>query len=287
MSLKAKQAVIALLSVTIVAVLFYVIYSEKEHRLDEHRVIVKADSAGCVRCHGYKGEEGGPGRDPGVVKHWEASVHAAQGVGCIDCHGLPTAGEVDDSKNPRYVVATTWDKESGLKQMDLVVKDGKPLERADMWMHEGAQIITDVSPRTCALCHEKEVQQFFDSRHSSASQFIGSIDNFLGRYAEGPAAAINGCQQCHGSAIRVLKASVDNKAPLFAPDTWPNTGIGRVNVDGSWGSCGACHSRHDFSAEMARRPEPCKENATWARTILRRKSMLSQNTASPLPKTKA
>ena len=29
--------------------------------------------------------------------------------------------------------------------------------------------------------------------------------------------------------------------------TWPNTGIGRLNLDGSLGSCSACHSRHDFS----------------------------------------
>ena len=91
MGLKTKQAIIGVLSIAIVVVLAYVIYSEKEHRLEEHRIIVKADSAGCVRCHGYKTDEGGPGRDPGIVKHWEASVHAAQGVGCMDCHGLPAA----------------------------------------------------------------------------------------------------------------------------------------------------------------------------------------------------
>ena len=26
------------------------------------------------------------------------------------------------------------------------------------------------------------------------------------------------------------------------PKTWPNTGIGRINPDGSEGSCSACHS---------------------------------------------
>ena len=119
MSLKAKQMIIALLSMLIVLVLFYVIYTEKEHRLEEHRVIVKADSAGCVRCHGYKDKEGGPGRDPAIVKHWEASVHVAQGVGCIDCHGLPPAGDGKDILNPRYVVNTTWDKPYTLSVVSL------------------------------------------------------------------------------------------------------------------------------------------------------------------------
>jgi hypothetical protein len=45
--------------------------------------------------------------------------------------------------------------------------------------------------------------------------------------------------------------------PSFAPATWPNTGIGRLNLDGSKGSCAACHSRHDFSPRRARQPENC------------------------------
>jgi len=69
MSLRAKQIVIAVLSVAIVAVLVYVILTEKEHRLKEHQVLVKPNSAGCVRCHGYEDEDGRPGRDPGLVKH--------------------------------------------------------------------------------------------------------------------------------------------------------------------------------------------------------------------------
>jgi len=45
--------------------------------------------------------------------------------------------------------------------------------------------------------------------------------------------------------------------PLFSSSSWPNTGIGRINLDGSLGSCAACHSRHDFSARRARQPENC------------------------------
>lgn len=36
-------------------------------------------------------------------------------------------------------------------------------------------------------------------------------------------------------------------------------GVGRVNPDGSKGSCSACHARHQFSIEMARKPYTCSE----------------------------
>ena len=257
MSLNVKQAIIAIFSVAIIIVLGYVIYSEREHALTEHKIIVKPDSAGCVRCHSYEDEQGGPGSDPGIVKHWEASIHAVQGVGCIDCHGVTSAGSGEDILNTRYVVKTSWDRGSGLKSVELVMEEDKLVERPDLWDHEGAEIVTAVSPRTCALCHEKEAEQFCNSRHSSAAHFIGSVDNFLGRFVEGPAAANSGCQQCHGSVVRVSKSSENNNPPLYSSDTWPNTGMGRVNPDGSWGSCSACHSRHEFSAELARRPENC------------------------------
>jgi cytochrome c553 len=41
------------------------------------------------------------------------------------------------------------------------------------------------------------------------------------------------------------------------PATWPNSGIGRINPDGSKGSCSSCHGRHRFSKAQAREPEAC------------------------------
>jgi hypothetical protein len=54
---------------------------------------------------------------------------------------------------------------------------------------------------------------------------------------------------------RIVKDA--NGRPLFHSGTWPNTGIGRINLDGSLGACSACHSRHDFSPRRARQPESC------------------------------
>ena len=102
----------------------------------------------------------------------------------------------------------------------------------------------------------------------------------------GFASAFSGCQQCHGSTVALLAADGgasitvadlppgddglptdlavverisrdEDGRPLYDLGTWPNTGIGRLNLDGSRGSCTACHSRHDFSPRRARQPENC------------------------------
>jgi hypothetical protein len=101
----------------------------------------------------------------------------------------------------------------------------------------------------------------------------------------GMASANVGCKQCHGSKVGIkatdgslitvdqLQPDANGKPtnpqavamvmknekgyPVFDESTWPNTGIGRINLDGSLGSCSACHSRHDFSPRRARQPENC------------------------------
>ncbi|MHC4819704.1 MAG: multiheme c-type cytochrome, partial [Planctomycetota bacterium] len=102
------------------------------------------------------------------------------------------------------------------------------------------------------------------SHHAKGGRILGSLDNVLAEVVEGnnafvtpgfpegvSAAAVNGCWQCHGSQVKVLKDG------QLDPATWPNTGIGRINPDGSEGSCTACHSRHAFSAAQARHPDNC------------------------------
>lgn len=151
---------------------------------------------------------------PGIVAQWKDSKHFGAGVVCLDCH-----------------------------QVDI--KD------ADAFEHHGKTIATIVSPGDCSQCHEKEAKEFSASHHANAATFIGSLDNILGVAAEGLPAAINGCQQCHGSTVTMLAKGKLNQA------AWPNTGIGRINPDGTKGSCSACHYRHGFSVSQARQPENC------------------------------
>ena len=176
------------------------------------------ESKPCVACHTTK--------TPGIVAQWRDSRHGEMGISCWECHNA-------EAKDP------------------------------GAFKHEGATIVTAVSPKACAPCHGDIVEEFERSHHASAAKFIGSLDNVLGEVVEGRLAAVNGCWQCHGSTLAFLKSadgSVQKSAigaPVLDPSTWPNTGIGRLNPDGSSGACSACHSRHNFSKAMARQPEVC------------------------------
>ncbi len=173
----------------------------------------------CLECHQKL--------NPSLYQQWGSSKHYRGNVGCYECH----QADIDD---------------------------------VDAFKHEGVTIAILVTPKDCARCHSKEVGEFADSHHAKAGRILGSLDNVLAEVVEGnkgmvtrgfpegvSAAAVNGCWQCHGSEIKVLPGG------KLDPATYPNSGIGRLNPDGSEGSCNACHTRHDFSVAQARHPDTC------------------------------
>lgn len=166
---------------------------------------------------------------------------SAESKVCLECHGSSTPGIVAQWQSSAHA-------KSGVDCYSChKANDNDPAT----FDHYGQKIAVIVTPNYCGRCHAKEVAQFEKSHHAAAAQFIGSLDNMLGEIVEGGPAANNGCRQCHGSEV---KYTGDGK---FDPNTWPNSGIGRVNPDGSKGSCAACHGRHSFSSATARMPENC------------------------------
>ncbi|MCP4633221.1 MAG: hypothetical protein GY855_09875 [candidate division Zixibacteria bacterium] len=126
---------------------------------------------------------------------------------------------------------------------------------SDAFMHEGAYIATLVTPKDCGGCHEKETIEVENSYHATAGQILESADAYLAHVAGGEPVAIMGCESCHGG-----KVVIDNNSPnKLSRKSWPNSGIGRLNPDGSKGSCNACHTRHSFSKAQARKPEACSK----------------------------
>ena len=123
--------------------------------------------------------------------------------------------------------------------------------RPEAFQHYGQMVAVIVSPKRCGTCHDEQVKQFEASHHAAAGELLGSLDNVLGDVVEGPPASVSGCQKCHGSRVKVLAGG------KLDPLTWPNEGIGRLNPDGSKGSCSICHSRHTFAVTIARQPESC------------------------------
>jgi len=125
----------------------------------------------------------------------------------------------------------------------------------DAFMHEGGLIATLVTPKDCGACHQKEQTEVEHSYHAHAGEILESADAYLAHVAGGAPAAITGCESCHGG-----KVEIDPNSPnKLSPKSWPNSGIGRLNPDGSKGSCNACHTRHSFSAAQARKPEACSK----------------------------
>ncbi len=180
---------------------------------------LSSESKKCIDCHMRE--------DPAIYGQWGTSKHFRANVGCYECHKA----------------------EKGDK---------------DAYEHEGSVISIIVSPRDCARCHEKEVAEFSKSHHAKGGKILDSLDNILAEVVEGnrgfkspafpkgnSASAVTGCWQCHGSPVKVLPNG------KLDPATWPNTGIGRINPDGSEGACTACHTRHGFSAAQGRYPDTC------------------------------
>jgi hydroxylamine dehydrogenase len=176
-----------------------------------------------------------------TVGHAQKPAVSATGHQCLGCHSSTTPGIVGQWKSSAHAK----------KAIDCYSCHKAEVNDPAAFDHYGIKIAVIVTPNYCARCHKDEVIQFEKSHHAAAAKFIGSLDNMLGEIVEGGPAAANGCRQCHGSEVKYLGEG------KFDPATWPNSGIGRVNPDGSRGTCAACHGRHGFSSALARQPENC------------------------------
>lgn len=123
----------------------------------------------------------------------------------------------------------------------------------DAFRHEGAWVATLVTPQDCGGCHSEEAAEVAVSHHAKAGQILDSADAYMAHAAGGHPAAVAGCESCHGARVRIDPSSPNR----LARESWPNSGIGRINPDGSLGACNACHTRHSFDKAQARRPESC------------------------------
>ncbi|MDW7771500.1 MAG: multiheme c-type cytochrome [Desulfobulbaceae bacterium] len=170
-------------------------------------------------------------------------VQAEDAETCVSCHQKDNPGLYLQWKNSKH-------GKNDVGCIECHEADGKD---SDAFEHYGATIATLVTPNDCAKCHEKEAEQTMNSYHAHAGEILESNDAYLAHVVGGNPVAITGCATCHGAKVKI-----DPEAPnKLSRQTWPNSGIGRINPDGSKGACNACHSRHSFSAEQARNPENC------------------------------
>jgi len=160
---------------------------------------------------------------------------------CLECHQEQMPGLVTQWESSSH-----WQSGVGCYECHKAEKGD-----ADARKHNGFLVATIVSPKDCGKCHPDETAEQEASHHAAAGDILNTQDGLLGQTIGGEPAVAVGCRQCHGSIVKV------NKDGTLDSATWPNTGIGRVNPDGSKGTCSACHTRHRFSKEQARKPEVC------------------------------
>ena len=166
---------------------------------------------------------------------------SAESLACLECHTRQMPGIVNSWQHGVHA-------ENAVGCFECHNAD---IKDPDSFEHNGFYISQIVSPKDCGSCHDTQSEEFLASHHSKAGEVLGSLDNYLGEVVEGLPASISGCQSCHGSVVKV------DKDGHPTPETWPNYGIGRVNPDGTSGSCAACHFKHNVSKKQARSPETC------------------------------
>lgn len=266
MKLETKRWIIAGLSILFLLSLILVQWMEVSRRraelgISESHISIPASSAKCVDCHNET--------TPGIIAHWEGSTHAKKAIGCVECHEADQK-DADAFEHYGATIATIVTPKDCAKCHATETAEFARSHHAD-----AGNILASLDNFLAETV--EGARQPFNPHSKTPGKDVGMVN--------GMASAQTGCQQCHGSKIALqstdggmitvddLKPDSNGKPtnldaiakilrnesgrPLFNTGTWPNTGIGRLNLDGSKGSCSACHSRHDFSPRRARQPENC------------------------------
>ncbi|MGD1087026.1 MAG: multiheme c-type cytochrome [Verrucomicrobiota bacterium] len=217
---------------------------------------------------------------------------------CLDCHTVYTPALVQDWMHSLHSQTTPQDalKKRPLERRMSSTNIPESLSgvvvgcyechglnatnHTDNFDHFDLHINVVVSPPDCQICHEVEAQQFAGSKKAHA---LGNLDSnplfhtlvesitSVAEIRDGKVAPVGSsdltkdetCYGCHGSRVRVVgtrKLDTElGEVVLPRLTNWPNQGVGRVNPDGSRGACTACHPRHEFSIEVARKPFTCSQ----------------------------
>ncbi|MFN2354890.1 MAG: multiheme c-type cytochrome [Desulfopila sp.] len=218
--------------------------------------------------------------------------------GCLACHELVTPGIVADWKNSRHSQvspALGMAKKAQERRISAVKVTDSLAETAvgcaechsmnaaahpGSFEHNGYTIHTVVSPADCATCHPVEVEEYGENLMSQAfGNLMGNplymkmvdVANGLHEYSNGvinyhgsnEANNADSCLSCHGTEVKITGTETreTSMGEMDFPTltNWPNIGVGRVNPDGTLGSCSPCHARHQYSIEVARKPYTCSQ----------------------------
>jgi len=217
---------------------------------------------------------------------------------CLDCHTSLNPGIVEDWKRSRHAIVTPGEALAKPELERRISSDSIPDElraiavgcyechslnaeqHTDNFEHFGYNINIIVSPNDCRTCHPTEADEYAGSKKAHAlgnleknalfNNLIETItstkeivDGEIVQLRSSHIARHETCYGCHGTEVEVAGTRTigtdlgEIDVPVLT--NWPNQGVGRVNPDGSLGACTACHPRHSFSIEVARKPYTCSQ----------------------------
>lgn len=208
---------------------------------------------------------------PGIVQDWLSSRHSKT---------TPAEAMKKATLERRMSADKLPDGLSGYAVGCYECHSRNPEKHKDNFEHMGFKINVIVTPNDCKTCHPAEVNQYSDSKKAHAVKnlmqnpvyhtMVSNIDGVKkiekGRIVSQKPSDMtlhDTCLGCHGTKIEAKGMRKINtpigEIEVPALTNWPNQGVGRENPDGSLGACTACHPRHGFSIEVARKPYTCAQ----------------------------
>ncbi len=217
---------------------------------------------------------------------------------CIDCHRQYTPGIVEDWLSSRHATVSPGEVRGKPMLQRRVSSDSIPEMLAGVTVgcyechglnpspgrgtfeHFDFAINSIVTPTDCKTCHALEAEEYGKSKKAHAlgildknpvySSLVKTVTTTKGPKAgrlvskgSSENARNETCYACHGTEVKVkgMRTVKTDQGDIKVPDltNFPNHGVGRVNPDGSLGACSACHPRHSFSIEIARKPYTCAQ----------------------------
>ena len=194
-----------------------------------------------------------------------AQAKPAAGQGCIDCHAQVNPSVVRDWKLSKHSKA----------DVDCTACHGTAHTTKDDFAKA-----TMPTPDTCGQCHEAQVGQFKKGKHAFSWAAVKAMPTF--HYQ--PVAIREGLKGCGGCHKLGLKTPAEQKELRETAGPFGNA------------SCDACHTRHLFSVDEARRPEACQtchmgfDHPQWemysgskhgVRNALKQQKVIPEDSAAP------
>jgi hydroxylamine dehydrogenase len=225
--------------------------------------LISDDTQACIDCHASL--------HPNIISSWKKSLHSK----VTPAQGLEK-GTLKRRVSIIKPLETIANNVVGCAECHTMNRE----KHKDTFEHNGYDIHIVVTPRDCATCHPAEVGQYeknlmsqaygnlqnnpvFRSLADSANGIQSFKDMKVSYKAPDDHTNADSCLFCHGTVIDIkgteTRETVVGEMEFPILSGWPNQGVGRINPDGSKGSCTACHARHRFSIEMARKPNTCSE----------------------------